>query len=188
DAVNLATGLAPRDVVAEAIAGGIGGEADATTKAAKLADIYASAGAVPQRFESTFFNGTNLVADDGTPSARVTARIDESTVISHGIQANDPAFTDLLRGLSMLASTDASEIDDPEAYRVWVGAAVEAVSAGVAGLIDTESRLGGQQKAVENVLQMQRDRHTLFNSQVLSLEGVGPLRGGDAPEPAANAA
>lgn len=175
DAVNPATGLAPRDVVAEAIAGGIGGDADATTKAAKLSDIYASAGAVPPRsFESTFFNGTNLVADDGTPSARVTARIDESTVISHGIQANDPAFTDLLRGLSMLASTDASEIDDPEAYRVWVGAAVEAVSAGVAGLIDTESRLGGQQKAVENVLQMQRDRHTLFNSQVLSLEGVDP--------------
>ncbi len=176
DAAHPVTGVVPRDVVSTVIDGGIADEADAIAKVAQLADIYASDPLVPelQRFEGTFFNGTNLVGADSLPSPRVTARIDESTVISHGVQANDPAFTDLLRGLSMLASTDAAEIADPAAYRVWVGAAVEAVSAGIAGLIDAESRLGGQQKAVENVLQMQRDRHTLFNSQVLSLEGVDP--------------
>lgn len=177
DKAHPVTGLAPRDVLAATIGAGIGDSVDATEKAARFADIFASAAThLPEveRFENTFFHGTPRFAADGTPGARVTARIDESTVIAHGVQANDPAFTDLLRGLSMLATTDATDIADPEAYRVWVGAAIDAISGGISGLIEVESRLGSQQQTINQALSMQRDRHTLFNSQVLTLEGVDP--------------
>ncbi len=177
DAVNAATGLAPRDVLATTIDGGIGDAADAAAKAARLADIFASAATVlpeEERFERTFFNGTPLVAADGTALPRVAARLDEVTVLPHGIQANDTAFTDLLRGLSMFAATDTATIADPEAYRIWVGEAVNAVSRGIAGMIDTESRLGGQQVTVDQTLKNQRERHVLYSSQVLTLEGVDP--------------
>lgn len=177
DDAHPVTGLAPRDVLATTIGPGIGDLADATAKASRLTEIYASAATVfpvEERFEATFFNGTPRLTAGGLPEARVTARIDETTVLPHGIQANDPAFTDLLRGLSMLAATDAATIADPEAYRLWVGTAVNAVSTGITGLIDTESRLGGQQQMVDETLRMQREREVLFNSQVLSLEGVDP--------------
>ena len=177
DAPHPVTGLAPRDVLAATIGAGITDGADATAKAARLADIFASAPTVlpaEERFEASFFNGTPLLAADGTPMPRVNARIDEVTLLPHGIQANDRAFTDLLRGLSMLAATDPAGITDPEGYRVWVGAAVEAISAGITGMIETEARLGGQQQVVAQTLQMQRERNVLFNSQVLALEGVDP--------------
>ena len=177
DTPHLVTGLAPRDVLSSTIDTGINDGADAAMKAARLADIFASAltvEPVEENFERSFFNGTPQLADDGTPAPRVIARIDEATTLPHGVQANDPAFTDLLRGLAMLAATDASEIGDPEAYRVWVGEAVGALSSGISGLIEAESRLGSQQQTVDQVLSMQRDRNTLFNSQVLSLEGVDP--------------
>lgn len=177
DVTHPVTGLAPRDVLANTIGAGIGDAADAAAKAARIADIFASANTVlpaEERFEGTFFNGTPLLAADGTPGPRVTARIDEAMVLAHGVQANDPAFTELLKGLSMLAATNPVDIADPEAYRVWVGAATDAVSAGISGLIEAEARLGSQQQTLAQALEMQHDRNALFNSQVLTLEGVDP--------------
>jgi flagellar hook-associated protein 3 FlgL len=177
DAANPATGLSPRDVLALSIGGGITDAADATAKVARLTGIFTSDPAIlpaAERFEETFFNGTPLLTAGGTPAPRVTARIDETTVLAHGIQANDPAFTDLLRGLSMLAATDPVNIADPAAYRIWVGSAVNAISTGLSGLVEAEARLGGQQQTLDQVMRMQRERDTLFNTQVLSLEGVDP--------------
>ena len=74
----------------------------------------------------------------------------------------------------MIAATDPAEIADPEAYRIWFGAAVNAVSDGISGILDMETRLGTQQQVVEQTLSMQRDRQDLYNGQVLSLEGVDP--------------
>lgn len=170
------TGLAPRDVLASVIGAGIGDAADAANKAETLAQVYGSAATVPAdwRFEATFFNGTPRLNPDGSAALRVTARTDEAATLAHGVQANDPAFTDILRGVSMLAATDAAQIADPAAYASWVSAAADALSAGIAGLVDTESRLGGQHQALDRTLQMQRDRSDLYRNQVLTLEGVDP--------------
>ncbi len=172
------TSVSPRKVFEDTIGAGIGNVDDAATKATTLRDAFESAANGGLEGEdlvsSVFFNGTPHLEADGSPGPRITARIDETTVLAHGVQANDQAFSDLLRGVSMLAATDATKISDPEAYRVWVGEAVNAVSAGIAGLIDTKSRLGGNQQMVEQTLQMQRDRADLYNSRVLALEGVDP--------------
>lgn len=172
--VNPQTGLSPREVVEGVIGGGIGNAADAAAKLAEMEMIFASADAAqPARnFEATFYNGTPQTDASGTPAPRLTAHIEEGTTLSYGVQANDKPFTDLLRGLSMLAGTDASEIADADAYRTWVGAAVDAVGAGVEGLIVTEARLGGQQQVLEETMEQQSDRNDLYNRQILSLEGV----------------
>lgn len=175
DAPHPVSGLSPRDVLADTIGAGIGDAADAADKVASLTDIFGNAYSdAPVRFEASFFNGTSRQDTDENPAPRVTARLDERTVLPHGIQANDPAFTDLLRGLSMIAATDPTAITDPEGYRVWVSSAVKAVSTGINGMIETESRLGGHQQTVDHTLKMQREREVLFNSQILSLEGVDP--------------
>lgn len=175
DAPHPVTGLSPRGILADIIDGGIGDAADAALKVATLTDVFAGADALaPDRFEASFYNGTPRQDTDGNPMPRVTARLDERTELPHGIQANDPAFTDLLRGLSMIAATDPTAIGDPEAYRIWVSSAVKGVSAGINGMIETESRLGGHQQTVDQTLKMQQEREVLFNSQILSLEGVDP--------------
>lgn len=172
--VNPLTGLSPRDVAEGVIGGGITDAADAAAKVAAMETIFASADAVqPERnFEATFYNGTPRHDAGGAPSPRLTAHIEEGITLSYGVQANDQAFTELLRGLSMLAGTDASAIADADAYRAWVGAAVDSVSAGISGLIETEARLGGQQQILEETIGQQNDRNDLYNSQILSLEGV----------------
>lgn len=176
DAPHPATGLAPRDILAAVIGPGIGDAADAAAKIATLQDVYASAATVPAdwRFEASFFNGTPRLNPDGTPAPRVTARIDEEGTLAHGVQANDRGFTELLRGVAMLAATDASQIADPAAYSAWVSAAADALSSGLTGVLDSEARLGGQQQALDRTLQLQRDRSDLYRRQVLTLEGVDP--------------
>jgi len=176
DEVNPQTGLSPRAVVEGVIGGGIVNAADAAAKVAEMETIFASADAVqPARnFEATFYNGTPAIYPDGTIPPRQTAHIDEGISLPYGVQANDAAFTDLLRGLSMLAGMDPNDITDPDAYRTWVGSAVDAVSRGLEGLIETEARLGGQQQVLDETIDAQTDRNVLYNSQILSLEGVDP--------------
>ncbi|WP_212522762.1 flagellin [Actibacterium sp. MT2.3-13A] len=176
DEVNPRSGLSPRDVVEGVIGGGFTGAADAAAKAAELETIFASAdaGQPARNFEATFYNGTPRLDAGGAPSPRLTAHVEEGVTLSYGVQANDAPFTELLRGLSMLAATDPAQIADPDAYRAWVGAAVDAVSAGVEGLIETEARLGGQQQLLAQTIATQTDRNDLYNSQILSLEGVDP--------------
>ncbi|MGC9370105.1 MAG: flagellin [Paracoccaceae bacterium] len=176
DEVNPQTGLSPRAVVDGVIGGGIADAADAAAKVAEMETIFASADTVqPARnFEATFYDGTPELYPGGTPAPRLTAHVDEGISLTYGVQANDKPFTDLLRGLSMLAGLDPNGIADPEAYRTWVGAAVDAVSSGLEGLIETEARLGGQQEVLEETIEAQHSRNDLYNSQILSLEGVDP--------------
>lgn len=166
----------PRKVVVRTIGAGIADAADGEAKADLLRRIYSSDPTVPQsdRYEGSFFSGTPLRDVNGTALPRVSARIDATTILEHGVQANDPAMTDVLRGLAMLAATDVTKITDPDAYRIWMGKAVDALSGGIAGMTDIESRLGSQQQSLGQMMTLQRDRQVLFNSQVLVLEGVDP--------------
>lgn len=175
DKVNDATGLAPQDVIDAIVAGGPASAADATAKADALKDIFGSADpADPRRFEATFFRGTPLKDAGGNDNPRVSARIDDEAKMTHGVQANDPAFTETLRGLAMIASTDVSKITDPDAYKAWMNSAVDALSGGVGKMLTAESRLGAQQNTLERMMQNQQSRVDLYNSRILDIEGVDP--------------
>jgi len=174
DAASAATGLSPRGVVEGVIGAGITSAADATAKAAELKMIFDSADTVtPARnFEGTFFNGTPLQDPLGAASSRLTARIDEGVVLNYGVQANDPAFTELFRGLSMIAGTDVNTITDPAAYAAWMKEAVDTVAGGISRLTAAEQVLGSQQQSLDLTLASQETQVDIYANQVLALEGI----------------
>lgn len=174
DEVNATTGLSPNDVLASVVGAGIGNAADATAKVDAIVNIYASADiASPNRnFETTFYNGSPALDSGGASTPRLQAQIDKNTTLSYGIQANDPAFTDVLRGLAMIASTDVSTIADGDAYKTWMTSAVNALSNGVNGLIKVEADLGTQQQQLAERITAQEDMSDIFNARVNKLEGV----------------
>jgi flagellar hook-associated protein 3 FlgL len=174
DSVNATTGLSPNDVLADIIGTGVTDSADATQKAGALKDIFSSTDITnPDRnFEATFFNGSPLKQTDGTQTPRVKSQIDKNTTLSYGIQANDPAFTETLRGLSMIAAFDVSQIDDTAAYEAWMTDAVAAVANGLSGITDAEAQLGAQQKIVDDRISAQQNLGDLFSSRISNLEGV----------------
>ena len=172
--VNATTGLSPSDVLANVIGAGITTALDATQKVDALVDIYASADlALPNRnFEATFYNGSPLLDSGGLGTPRLQAQIDKNTTLSYGVQANDPAFTDVLRGLAMIAATDVSTIGDGQAYKAWMTSAVNALSNGINGLIKVEADLGTQQQQLAERITAQQNMADIFNARVNKLEGV----------------
>lgn len=176
DTVNPTTGRSPRDVLASAIGAGPANAADAAARIADLEGIFSSdpSVAADRRFEGTFFNGTPLKDGAGVPQPRLVARIDEHTALEHGVQANDPAVTEMLRGLAMFSEIDVSQIGDDAAFKAWTEAAASAIGQGISGMISTESRIGSQQKQLDEILESQLSRRDVYNSQVMALEGVDP--------------
>lgn len=170
---NAATGLSPEDVMAAIVGGGITNAADAAAKVAETALVFASTSAAPAtNYEATFFNGTPLEETPGNPSPRLSALIDTGTSLNYGVQANDPALTEILKGLAMIAAADPSSITDPAAYDTWVGAAIDTVGQGHELLVAAETRLGGQQQTLDSTIERQRDRADLYLRQLSELEGV----------------
>lgn len=173
DTINPATGRSPKDVVDQVIGGTLVSAADANAKIAELKGIFADADPDPARnFEATFYNGAPRLDAGGAPVARLATRIEEGETLEYGVQANDQGFRDLIRGLSMLAGTDASAITDDGAYDAWTSAAVDAMAGGIAEILQSEVKLGSQQKLLDYTIQSQKDRSDLYNSHVLALEGV----------------
>ncbi len=174
EGVDADTGLSPSDVLANVIGGGFADGTDAAQKASVLEDIFSSTDSInPDRnFEATFFNGSPLQQSGGAATPRLKSQIDKNTTLSYGIQANDPAFTDVLRGLSMIAAIDVSTIGDGEAYDAWMSNAISALSSGVSGLIEVEAKLGSQQQALDERISAQVSLGDVFNSRINNLEGV----------------
>lgn len=170
-----ATGLSPKDVM-DAIAAG--GPVDAVDAAAKLAEINAafdgSAAVADHNFEESFYNGTPLLDGSSSPNPRITARISAEITITYGVQANDKPIRDVMKGLALLASVDPSEIDDPEAYSAWVGAAADALGTGLAGVLAQESTLGSVESQVATMIERFQSRSDVLTTQIGNLESVDP--------------
>jgi flagellar hook-associated protein 3 FlgL len=170
------TGLSPRDVLAGIVGGGLVDAADAAAKFAEVDLVFASAnaGAPQTNFEASFYNGTPRLDAMANPSPRISARIDEATVLAYGVQANDPAFTRALKGLAMFASVDPATLADSGAYEVWIGAAIDELASGIDGIIVAEGLLGTQQGTLEDTILRQQDRGDLYARHIGLLETVDP--------------
>ncbi len=174
DEANPVSTLSPEDVMAAIVGGGITDAADASAKVAETALVFANANAAAPgaNFEATFFNGAPLEVSPGVPSPRLSALIDTATSLNYGVQANDPAFTETLMGLAMIASVDPSQINDPAAYDAWMGAAIDAVGRGNELLVAAENQVGGRSQLLANTIERQSDRADLYQRQLNELEGV----------------
>lgn len=168
------TGLSPEDAMTAVVGGGITSAADAAAKIAEIDAIFNGTPANPNHaFEDTFYNGTPLM-NGVTPNPRLTAKIDEEFQIEYGVQANDQGFRDLLRGLSMLASTDPALITDKAAYRDWIGAAAGALNAGADAVLAAEARTGSMQKLVEDATDRLNAKREVLTLHISDLESVDP--------------
>ncbi len=176
DEVNPDTGFSPAGVVDGIVAGGPMSTADAAAKIAELDTIFDSSNTVnPERnFEGTFFAGTPKLDAGGNPNPRQTAVVTDTKKIDYGIQANDPAFTEVFKGLSMLASTDVSEINDPEAYKAWMAEAVNSIAGGIKKINESQASLGKQQELLDGIVTNQQDQKDIYNNRIVALEGVDP--------------
>lgn len=173
DEASVQTGLSPRDVVSGIVAGGLTGAADAATKAAEVTASFAdgNAGTPDRNFERSFYSGTPAEDGLGQPSERLGASIGPSLSLPYGIQANDPAFRSALQGLAMIASVDPATLD-AGSYGEWVAAGIDAAAAGLEGIRDAQTRLGGHQATLDDTIERQEMRRDLFAGQSAALEGV----------------
>ncbi|MCB1342119.1 MAG: hypothetical protein KDK24_13840 [Pseudooceanicola sp.] len=168
DQVNAGTGLSPEDVMTAIVGTGPVTLADVNALTAEIDGVFdGSHATVGYRYEETFFNGTPAAT-----GPRVEARIGEGVTISHGIQANDTGFTELMQGLSMLASMDISQIADQDAYTAWLDAAVQKISQGSHKLLGAQTELGSFQGLVEETIDRHESVNDVYANRMLDLEGV----------------
>jgi flagellar hook-associated protein 3 FlgL len=174
--VNGGTGMSMAGVVNGIVAGGPTSAADAASKIADLDMVFTSNDTVtPNRnFEATFFNGTPLLNGGGTPNDRVEAYVAENTNVSYGIQANDPDFLEIFKGVAMIASTDPAQIGDIGAYRAWMSESVGSLVSGIKGMTETEARLGKQREFLEDTTISLENKRDIYHNKILDLERADP--------------
>ena len=158
-------GRTPLEIVADLI----GDLSDTDAAFAAIDNFFdADQSAPTDNYEGTLYQAS----PDG--SARRSARIDHNETLEYGIQASDEAFTEIFKGLYMLAATNVADISDGKTYAKYMEKAVGAVSTGISQLQDAESRLGGQQQLLEQVQRRQEDQAVILNNRVVAMEHVDP--------------
>lgn len=158
------TGESPAAALAGVIAGGLTTGAEAEARVAEIDALFDNADG---SFDALF--GTAGSSDTGMGTSH---DIGDGETVRITAQANDPAFRAVLQGLAMLAATDASEITDPEAYEAWVGRATEQLSAGMAGLLDSQTGLDAASGRIEAANDRMEDRGLIYATRVNDLVGV----------------
>ncbi|GAA4228284.1 flagellar hook-associated protein 3 FlgL [Sagittula marina] len=166
DTPRAETGLSPRVVIDGVMAGGLGSVSDATARIAELDAIFSNTAANPdETFDALFFTGA-------TSADPMSAGIGDGITVNYGVQANDDAFRQALQGLVMLATTDASEIGDAEAYAIWVDTAAARLSSGLEGLLDSQVQLDTASARIDEANTGMEDRANLYKGRVAELVEV----------------
>lgn len=176
----------PMQIVQDAMSATLGGAAAPATAAdtaavvATMNDLFAvrdPAQPLPPPltlgFEGGMYMGATAMQPGGADTPRLSARPDRSSEIPYGIQANDPAMRDLLQGLFMLASVDASALP-LEAYQPYMDAAVGKLSAGLDGVRNATAQLGIQRAQLDEIVKGHNAQLKILNDQIDALESVDP--------------
>lgn len=172
---NPQTGQSPEDVINGIVAGGPVSALDAGTKIAQLDAVFSSSAADPlDNFEATFFNGTPLLDAGGAANPRSVAQIDDDTRMNYGIQANDPAVREILKGLFMFASVDVTTLRDPATYQAWASEAVDAIATGLQGIDEARVQVGSHRKLLEDTVASQQARMDVYTARIVTLETADP--------------
>ncbi|EPX78028.1 flagellin [Salipiger mucosus] len=171
---NNETGYSPQGVVEGIVGTNIASPADAATKIAELDAIFDSSNTVnPDRnFEGTFFKGMPLEDAGGNPNKRINAIVADDQKIEYGKQANDPAFTEILKGVSMIAGLDPAEIDNAAGYDAWMNEAINSMASGIKKLGVEQADIGKKRESLDEIITQQEDKKGIYNNRIVALEGV----------------
>lgn len=139
--------------------------ADVANQIASLNAYFALEGATPTTpsFSDEAYGGSHKLASAG---------LDETTSYDYGMTADDEAIRNVIKGLTMFAEMDVSEISDPAAFSAWTSAATHALTKGIQGITDREVQLGNQQALLARTIERQDSLMAIYNNRVMDIEGV----------------
>jgi len=169
------TGLSPESIIASIVGGGPTDAASVAAISAELDQVLSSTHPnASYNFEASFYNGTTELDGLGQPNERITGRLDQGQELHYGVQGNDQAFRDTIKGLAMLAAVDVESITDEDAYRAWMNEAFDALGRGSQGLLDVSSEVGFSQSLVEDAKNRLEDLSIVQTKQIGEYENVDP--------------
>lgn len=174
--VNPATGLSPEMVLHSIVSVPPGSVAEAQSTIGDLDAIFSSSYSddPSKNFEATFYNGTPQFDGLGNAEPRVQAQIEPGRPLEYGVQANDAAFRDIIKGLAMIASVDVRQISDPGAYATWMEAAAKALSDGSERALNVSAEIGFNQQIVSDALDRLEAISMVQQNQIAAYENVDP--------------
>ncbi len=172
---NAATGLSPQDAITSIYGAGPVDAATAATIAGQIDLAFASNDAVdPNRnFEATMYQGTPALDGGGQPSEQVKAWVNTGQQVTYGVRANDTAFVEAYKGLSMLAVTDVSTLDE-DAYVTYMDSVINALSNAQEGMRAISAQIGFNQQIVESAQNQLTDLSLIQRTQIGNYENVDP--------------
>jgi flagellar hook-associated protein 3 FlgL len=172
---NPDTGLSPQDAIASIYGSGPVDAASASAIAAQIDLAFASNDAAnPNRnFEATMYQGTPALDIGGQPSEQLKGWVNVGQQVSYGVRANDDAFVEAYKGLSMLAVTDVSTLD-ADAYATYMDSVITALSNAQDGMLAVSSQIGFNQQIVETAQNQLTDLSLIQRTQIGNYENVDP--------------
>lgn len=174
--VNATTGFSPETAMQSIIGSGPTTLTEVQQMTAAIDAVFASNDTTnPARnYEGTFYNGTPALDSAGQDNTRVTALVNEGFTVEYGVQANDPMFKNILKGLAILATSDVSDIQDPEAYEAWMAEAVNALGTGLNEALGTSATIGFNQQILETTQRSLDAISLVQRTQISDYESVDP--------------
>lgn len=170
------TGVSPESVITSIISAPPTSISEVQSIFDDLDDVFTSNAANSAlNYEGTFYLGTPELDTVGEPSKRISARIEPGLEIEYGIQANDDAFRDVVKGLSMLASFNVSDISQPDVYVAWMERVSEVLGNASSKTLSISAEIGFRQQVVEAAQKRLAASTRVQEKQLADLENVDPF-------------
>lgn len=172
--VNADTGYSPESAIAEIVGSGPTTVAEVNSMIADLDALFDSAySSNPDlNYESTFYTGTPELDEFGDPNNRVAGRIDVGQQLEYGVQANDEAFRQTIKGLAMLSAVDVSQISDMDVYEAWMAEVTEEIGMGQQGVLEVSTDIGFDQQLIEKAQEKLSDLSIVQTTQIGLYENI----------------
>lgn len=106
----------------------------------------------------------------GSP-APLSARIDDTTILNHGVNATDDAFRTMLAAIGDALNADVSAMTDAEFDALRSGVTT-GLDAGLQKLTALQARLGNQQQVLGDRIDGQHALENLYAREVADIEGA----------------
>lgn len=106
----------------------------------------------------------------GSP-AQLSARIDDTTILNHGVNATDDAFRLMLAAVVDVVNADVSAMTEAQFDALRSGATVQ-LDDGLRRLTALQARLGNQQQVLDDRIDGQHALENLYAREVVDIEGA----------------
>jgi flagellar hook-associated protein 3 FlgL len=104
-------------------------------------------------------------------TARLSSRIDETTVLNHGVNATDDPFRTILAAVGNALNADVSAMTDDQFNALRTGVTAQ-LDAGLQQLTALQARLGNHQQVLSERIESQLALENLYSREVVDIEGA----------------